>query len=151
MTYQDCTIVPLSGPTDMDRVIPAFFLGAPGWLHRLMDLRNALVRPLGLKTGPMGPPPPPPYHVGQSIGLFRLLSLTEDEAVLGEDDRHLDFRVSLKLLPDRRLAVSTHVTMHNGLGRAYMAVVKPVHRIIAPIVARNMAELLSITPTDATG
>ncbi|VFR49739.1 hypothetical protein ANT2_2646 [plant metagenome] len=56
--------------------------------------------------------------------------------MLGEDDRHLDFRVSVlrqsKLEmdggSDARLVVTTVVRCHNRLGRAYIAVIRFFHR-----------------------
>ncbi|HYH18137.1 MAG TPA: DUF2867 domain-containing protein [Azospirillum sp.] len=148
--YRDCFTVPLGpAPVTLDDAIPAFFHAAPAWFDTLMGLRNALVKPFGLKTG-VGAAPvlAPPFHVGQSIGVFRLVALTPDEAVFGEDDRHLDFRTSLLLRRTEQgqsLTFSTVVKVHNGLGRCYLAVVKPFHRMIVPIMAGNTARLLQKT------
>ncbi|MCW2237361.1 DUF2867 domain-containing protein [Azospirillum canadense] len=145
--YRDSCVVDI-GPASVsiDEVIPAFFASTPRWVDRLLALRNALVTPLGLKTGPMGAPDiAPPFQVGQSIGVFRIIALTGDEAVFGEDDRHLDFRVSLLLQRGERgnsLAVSTIVKINNGLGTGYFAVVKPFHRLIVTVMARNVARRL---------
>lgn len=146
MSFQDCHIVEVDRPTTVNQVIPAFFGATPAWVDRLMALRNSMVAPLGLKTGPLGPCPPPPYGVGQAIGLFRIMEISDAEVVFGEDDRHLDFRVTLTLLPGNRLAIATRVETHNGLGRLYLAVVKPVHRVIASAMARRTARLLNDQP-----
>jgi hypothetical protein len=143
MSFQDCHTVDLDRPAPMDRVIPAFFTAAPAWVDRLMAMRNALMAPLGLKTAPMGPCPPPPYAIGQTIGLFRIIELGEAEVVFGEDDRHLDFRVTLTLLPGNRLAIATRVVTHNALGRLYLTAVKPFHQMIAATMARNTARRLN--------
>ncbi|WP_448203244.1 DUF2867 domain-containing protein [Azospirillum sp. sgz302134] len=145
--YRDSYVVDLGpGAITLDEVIPAFFRASPWWVHRLLALRNALVKLVGLKTGPMGGPDlAPPFRVGQSIGVFRILALTEDEAVFGEDDRHLDFRTSLLLQRGEggtSLAISTVVKINNGLGTGYFAVVKPFHRLIVTVMARNTARLL---------
>ena len=149
-TYQDCFTVPLGpAPVTLDEAIPAFFHSAPPWFDALMGLRNTLVRPFGLKTG--GGPAPvltPPFRVGQTVGVFRLVALAPDEAVFGEDDRHLDFRVSILIRRTEQgqsLSLSTVVTVHNGLGRCYLAAVKPFHRLIVRIMAGNMARLLNTT------
>lgn len=145
--YRDCYTVPLGpAPVTLDDAIPAFFHATPVWFDALLGLRNTLVKPFGLKTGSGSAPVlTPPFHVGQSIGVFRLVALTPDEAVFGEDDRHLDFRTSILIRRTEQgqsLALSTVVTVHNGLGRCYLAVVKPFHRLIVPIMAGNMARLL---------
>ncbi|MGC2857677.1 DUF2867 domain-containing protein [Novispirillum sp. DQ9] len=145
--YQDSLTISLTcPPPPMEAVITAFFQGAPRWLDALMALRNALVRPLGLKTGPVGPEAlKPPFAVGGAIGLFRIVALTEREVVLGEDDRHLDFRVTLRVARQdlgASVDVETWVRPHNRLGRWYLALVLPVHRHIVPVVAANMARRL---------
>jgi hypothetical protein len=67
-----------------------------------------------------------------------------DELLLGEDDRHLDFRVSV-LLRDEGEAqwatVTTVVRFHNALGRAYFAVVRPFHQLIVPALMRRALRL----------
>ena len=63
------------------------------------------------------------------IDFFRLYEIAGDEAILGEDDRHLDFRVSVQ----RRsgdIVVTTVVRCHNRLGRLYLALITPFHRIV---------------------
>ncbi|HEX5392973.1 MAG TPA: DUF2867 domain-containing protein [Rhodocyclaceae bacterium] len=145
--YQDSFTVQLpAGPYSPEQVVSAFFQATPSWLRRLMTLRNLLVKHLGLKTGGHpAAPPQPPFAVGQQIGVFRLYAINDREAVLGEDDRHLDFRVSLLLsgVPHRpRLAVSTWVKTHNPLGRGYFALIRPFHRWIVPIMTRATARRL---------
>lgn len=103
----------------------------PAWIDWLLSLRNVLVRPFGLKTGPADMP------AGQErIGLFPLISESPSTVVLGLDDRHLDFRlvVEVEALAGGRqsVSVSTPIARHNLLGRAYLAVVMPFHRVIVP-------------------
>jgi hypothetical protein len=47
------------------------------------------------------------------------------------DDKHLDFRVSVQKLGvpgATRVALSTVVSPHNALGRAYLGAILPFHR-----------------------
>lgn len=102
----------------------------PAWVRCLMALRNALVAPLGLKHDPaaMG-------LDARLIGFFPVLSEAPDRVVLGLDDRHLDFRVTVDVTPleqGTRVVASTYVLTHNLFGRAYLAAVMPFHRIIVP-------------------
>ena len=80
------------------------------------------------------------------IGLFRIYERSQREIVLGEDDSHLDFRVSV-LTCSRPLAgesanfivVSTVVHCHNLLGRCYIALIAPFHRLIVKAGLRRAA------------
>lgn len=146
--YADCYSVPLTRDDVQSwELVAAFFAAAPAWVDYLFKLRNLLVTPLGLKTGEQGlQPVAPPFHVGQQISVFRILHMDEHEIVLGEDDKHLDFRTSLRLQRDGHnttLAVSSLVNTKNRLGVLYFALVKPFHRMIVPVVARGMMRRLS--------
>src|SRR5204862_3931876 len=71
---------------------------------------------------------------GPMIGYFPLLSKSARELVVGENDRHLDFRVASLLRTGaaggRELVVVTVVHCHNRLGRMYLWVIAPFHRTI---------------------
>ena len=102
----------------------------PGWITVLMTIRNVIVRPLGLKTE-LGS-----TAFRDAIGLFPVVDKSASRVVLGFDDRHLDFRVVVDVnelgAGRQEVAVSTAVKTHNLLGRAYLALVKPFHRLIVP-------------------
>lgn len=120
----------------------------PAWVDGLMHLRNRVVQWVGLKNlGGLSalPPDPVPAHcqVGQRLGIFSVHSVSADEIVLTDSDRHLDVWVSLSAHRPHghppRLRVATVVKIHNRLGRVYMAVVAPVHRRIVPAMLRRLA------------
>ncbi|MGB3815644.1 MAG: DUF2867 domain-containing protein [Shinella sp.] len=101
----------------------------PGWVRRLMVLRNALVAPFGLKSAA--------EKVATSdteIGGFPVVSVSDDRVVLGFDDRHLDFRIVIDVRQDRpsgqTLSVMTLVHRNNLIGRLYLAAVMPFHKLI---------------------
>lgn len=127
-------------------LIAALFHSAPPWFDRLALLRDRIVYVFGLKTGDSDPKKvEPPYRVGQRIGFFRILQISDNEVVLGEDDRHLDFRTSLLVVNQEtgaRLTVSTLVETKNSLGTAYFSIVKHFHRLIVPIMVERMARLI---------
>ena len=112
----------------------------PKWVEAAMRVRNAIVKHLGLKDlGGMAADidrnrPFQAYRVGERVGIFTVLHLSEDEVVMGDDDKHLDVQVSLLKTVDSKVIVSTVVHIHNALGRVYMFFVKPAHHIIAPAV-----------------
>lgn len=120
----------------------------PSWVNVLMATRNRIVAVLGLKNlGHLGSLNPAKessaYRVGDRVGIFSLLSLSDDEIILGDSDKHLDVKVSIcKLVRDghQSVAVTTVVHIHNLLGRIYMLFVAPVHRRIVPATLARAAE-----------
>jgi hypothetical protein len=109
----------------------------PQWIEALLRLRNRLVAPFGLKTAaPTGNDAP------DSVGIFPVISETPDRLVAGLDDAHLDFRLVVDVAgtgSERRVTVTTLVLTHNWLGRAYLAIILPFHRLIVPSMLRKVA------------
>jgi Protein of unknown function (DUF2867) len=112
----------------------------PAWVNYLMVLRNTAVMWMGLKNlGHLGAvshvKPADAYRVGDRVSIFSVLYLTDSEVILGDSDKHLNVQVSvLKLTHDGHssMVVSTVVHIHNLLGRIYMLVVAPIHKLIVP-------------------
>lgn len=130
----------------------AFFLSAPQSVRWLMTLRNRIVSILGLKTGTKVKDEAAylaqvPMQVGDKIGLFEVMGKSENEIILGTDDSHLNFRVSLLKDASNReygmLTMTTTVQFHNNKGRLYFKVVGLFHRWIAPSMLRRMVQILT--------
>ena len=124
-------------------LVAAFFLSTPKWVDNLFVLRNKLVSAIGLKAAMADLTQlNPPYKKGQQFGVFRILEMTDNEVVLGENDKHLDFRTSLFIERgiDDRLVVSTIVKINNYFGKVYFFIVKRVHQIIVPIMVKRMVK-----------
>lgn len=145
--YADAFRVRWPGAPSVDEVARSFATSAPDWVMALMRLRDRLVSLLRLKTSPAmtenAPGGPKRLEMGERVGIFRVLGCSADELVLGEDDRHLDFRVGVRLDADGASAgpwvsLCTLVHFHNRLGRLYFAVVGPFHRRIVPAMLRAM-------------
>lgn len=114
-----------------DALAARVFARSPGWVSLLMRLRNWIVGPLGLKTT---------AAAGERIGFFRVFARNGREILLGENDRHLDFRVSVRVGGEsgsRYAVVTTLVNFHNWLGRLYFLIVRPFHKVIVPAVIRH--------------
>jgi Protein of unknown function (DUF2867) len=96
----------------------------PQWVNTLMTIRNRAVTLVGLKNlGQLSDIKPSKlasdYKVGDRIGIFSLLFLSENEIILGDSDKHLEARVSVcKIKQDARhsVAVSTVVHIHIATG-----------------------------------
>ncbi len=101
----------------------------PLWVHVLLGLRQIIMWPFGLKGKGAG---------GDSVAIFPVEKDTEDELVLGFDDKHLDFRISI-LSRDGHLYCATWVHRHNWLGRVYLAAVMPFHIIITKQMLARVA------------
>jgi hypothetical protein len=108
----------------------------PRWAEALLQLRNFVVLPLGLKTSGEGAPAP-----RGMIGIFPVLSETPDRLIAGFNDSHLDFRVVVDVTtPEgvRLVTLTTLVKTHNWFGRTYLAIIMPFHRLIAPALLRQV-------------
>jgi hypothetical protein len=103
----------------------------------LFKLRGILASMLGLRhRGVAGfqLTPDARYEIGQRVGMFTIRSIEPNEIIVGDNDKHLDFRLSIyrsSLNGVEMVTVSTAVEIHNTIGRIYMLVIKPFHRYIA--------------------
>ena len=111
------------------------FSRSPRWVEALLDLRNMIVAPLGLKASGEGEP-----NAGGMIGIFPVLDVTSERLVAGFDDHHLDFRIVVDVAPagsGRDVTATTVVLTHNRFGRAYLAAIIPFHRLVAKSMLRQ--------------
>jgi hypothetical protein len=77
-----------------------------------------------------------------SIGIFPVVSETPHRLVAGFNDKHLDFRVVVDVAPSNHgqyVTATTLVLTHNLLGRTYLAIILPFHRLIARTMLRQVA------------
>jgi hypothetical protein len=108
---------------------------SPRWIEALLAIRNMIVAPFGLKTSGAK------EAVRETIGIFPVLSETSDRLIAGLNDKHLDFRVVIDVatFPDsQQVTATTLVLTHNLLGRAYLAIILPFHRLIVPAMLRQV-------------
>ena len=109
----------------------------PRWARALLALRNIMVAPLGLKTSGAGK-----GARADMIGIFPIVSETPERLVAGFNDIHLDFRlvVDVAAVGTRRTVTATTLVLtHNRLGRTYLAVIMPFHRLIVRSLLRQVA------------
>jgi hypothetical protein len=144
--FLDGQSVPLPHPApDIATLTTAIFFHMPGWVKALLALRDVMVSPFGLKTGTdqdLRPPTREEIASASYPGIFAVHAANDDEVILGTDDKHLDFRISLlRSEADDLVAMSTWVRPHNALGRLYLALVYPFHRVIVARCLANAARL----------
>lgn len=134
--------LPEGQPQNIDSVPHAIFSTMPQWIAELLKLRDAIVRPFGLKASinAASSKGKSALKPGMTVGVFEVIDRElNEEIILGENDKHLDYRVSVRLDYEGEkvwVIVSTAVNFNNWLGRAYFVPVRPVHRIIVPAMMR---------------
>jgi len=113
------------------------------WVELLMRMRDTLVARFGIKTSEQLQ-----NSGGERIGIFKIYETGMQEIILGEDDIHLDFRLSVltqtKMVSAESasyLILSTVVHCHNCLGRIYITLIAPFHRMVVRSVLRRSARV----------
>lgn len=94
----------------------------PGWVNFLFYIRNRVVGLFGLKTD---------KDKKDTETFFKVIENREEEIVMGDDDKHLNFRASV--MKDEWtgcICLTTVVHFNNAWGRVYFLPVKPFHKII---------------------
>ena len=132
MDLADAFAIRLPPGTSSDPDVLARFILShqPSWIGWLTKARDAIVGGFGLKTAKYL------ASLANRVGVFKVYSTDQHEIVLGEDDKHLDFRVSVLCCGNtgeeggRQLVLSTVVQCHNRLGRVYLFVIAPFHRLV---------------------
>ena len=147
--YEDAFAVEMQYPVPLAELPKLFFIAFPTWFIVLMGIRETVAKLIGLKTS----------HgmdvkkqikefkgeVGESISLFHVMGKTEEEIMTGESDSHLDFRMSLfsRVKKDKHeMIIATTVQYNNWVGRVYFFFVKPIHRMVMPILLKRMNRLV---------
>jgi len=138
--------LPSDASINPDVLARFIFSEQPSWIGALTKVRDAIVAGFGLKTAKhlatLSSDP-----AAKRISIFRVFSTSETEVVLGEDDKHLDFRVSILCTPDSppntgsQLTLSTVVHCHNRLGRTYLSIIAPFHRQVVKASLRRAGEV----------
>jgi hypothetical protein len=134
--FMDAFGIDIDGRTLDARQAAERMLGrGPRWIDMLLTLRNLMVAPFGLKTSA-------PSGATDLIGIFPVVSQTPERLVAGFNDSHLDFRVVVDVASagaGQRVTATTLVKTHNLLGRVYLAVILPFHRLIVRRMLRQVA------------
>jgi hypothetical protein len=165
LSLQDVRLDDVKASRLLEAVLEGFLVNAPAGVSRLMSLRNAIVRPLGLRTSPIGCPASPllaPASDRTFANQYPVLDErihpddTRAEVVLGVDDKHLIFRscVGVQLLDSRnaQIYLGTRVRCKNLFGRFYMASIDSVHRrYISPAMLRHAVDYASLRTRIAGG
>ena len=158
--HEDCFVLAARPSAERDAakwlaaLLEGFLDNRPSFVSQLMILRNELVRPLGLRTSPLGCPVSSLLGTG-SHSLFagrfpvHAQEVAADgrtaQVILGADDRHLVFRtcVAVRLRDDGvvEFSLADRVACANLFGRLYLALIASAHRkLIAPAMLRHAVD-----------
>jgi len=148
--YNDAYQVDLSiPPTPSPQIALLFFKSFPPSFILLLKLRENLAKLVGLKNA-KGQDLKAELQVftgarGESIGLFHVIENHKNELIMGERDRHLDFRIGFHIQErpgGYKLSLITLVRFNHWSGRAYFFPVGRIHRWFMPRILRQMATKL---------
>ena len=138
--------LPTGASTDPELLARFIFAHQAPWIGTLITIRDALVGGFGLKTAKHLTSLSAKSGAGR-LSIFRMYSTSPTEVVLGEDDKHLDFRLSVLCSrpsspgAKRHLILSTVVHCHNRLGRLYIFLIAPFHRLVVQSSLRSAARI----------
>lgn len=136
----------VANPEQLARYV---FNNQPAWVNTLMRWRDSLVAGFGLKTTKQLAAPSAD-KTDKRVGIFKIYASDAKEVFMGENDAHLDFRISVQLRPAAtdasvgsapQLIVSTVVHCHNRLGRIYITLIAPFHRQVVQSGLNRAAKL----------
>lgn len=122
------------------------FANQASWISGLMAVRDAVVASFGLKTAKHLASLEAENGTGR-LSIFKIYSTSPTEVVLGEDDKHLNFRLSVMCSgpsspgAKRHLILSTVVHCNNRLGRLYISLIAPFHRLVVQSNLRSAARI----------
>lgn len=127
--------LPAGAPQDTEALARAVFGDPAPWFRALLALRDAIVAPFGIKTSARLRRELGSDGAATHIDFFPILSREPGELIIGDDDRHLDFRASVLQRASasgegRELVATTAVHCHNLFGRIYIFVISPFHRLV---------------------
>ncbi len=154
LTLDDIAATNKSASGLLASLLDGFLENPPTSVSRMMAFRNLLVKPIGLRTSPLGCPVSSLLSkqrenlFANRFPVLEQLTNTDDsfsQVILGADDKHLKFRscVGVKIIHPNKVefTLGTRVQCTNLFGRFYMAVIDRVHRgYITPTMLRMAVE-----------
>ena len=136
--FADAFTLTVSAPAlDARGAAQRLFSTSPRWVRALLVVRDAIVAPLGITTSKTAGRVPV-----DRVGMFPVISDTPQRLVAGFNDSHLDFRVLVDVAPapsGTRITSTTVVLTHNWVGRAYLTVITPFHRLVVRAMLKQAA------------
>lgn len=128
----------------IEEIAQRVFLNLPWWVNLLLVIRDFGAALFGLKATAKLPKDTTfrsSLRVGEPVNFLCVRAIYNDEIILGEDDNHLDFKISVSR-NDRssgEISLATLVRPHNLLGRVYLHLIYPFHVLIVRSSLKRLA------------
>lgn len=123
--YVDSYSIKLESDCSVEE-ITTHILTLPDWIKILLKIRLYLiVKPFGLSTGRQEVP---------------ILYKNDNEIVMGENDKHLYYRVSVykKTGQYSEIYLTTNVKFNNRSGKVYFTFIKPFHKLVVKSMLKKI-------------
>jgi len=131
--YADRYSVELPEPMEAPRFCALILQAAPRWLDVLLSMRDSVAGRFGFNTQERNYGKPVCLAPGGKFGPLLVQSVSPQQVVCGDSDKHLTFRATFETDPVRAWgSLTTEVRYNDAVGRAYFAVVKPFHKRVIP-------------------
>ena len=148
--YSDAYEIEIYNPKNysIDVLATIFFTSLPSWVKALLRIRDIIVKPFGIAGGLNekinNNDNSVVFKPGQKVVFFTLYNRNKNEIVMAEDDKHLNFRTSVRIEKSNKknynyLCSSTIVKYNNFGGKLYFTLVKPFHKLIIKSLLKRMA------------
>jgi hypothetical protein len=109
----------------------------PKWVVALLNVRNRIVKLFGLKTG-----------TESEATIFPVIAQNENEILMGVNDKHLNFRVSVLIDREKSYIYTTTLVHYNhNWGKIYFLFVKPFHKIIVRAMVKRLQLSFNFYPS----
>ena len=128
---------------NLETIAHLIFNNPPAWVKVLFAIRNSLAGLAGLKHRM-----PADYHIryeaGGYIGFFKIFQIGEHELVMGLNDKHLNFRVSIfnSVQETLNIKVTTLVEYNNSMGKLYMSIIRPFHVMVVKSMVKKACKVI---------
>jgi hypothetical protein len=151
--YMDVSSNNFTAPCQVhiESAVKQFFFSIPKPFLWMLAFREVVGKQLGLKTAKGKKETLKEIElftgqVGDKIALFEVWSRSEKEILTGQRDKHLDFVLSFRLDnidENYTLHLITAVQLKSRLGRIYFYLVKPIHKLLMPILVKRLSGQLT--------
>jgi len=142
LDYADSYQIHIKSDKSLDTITSEIFNSTTGYQF-LLKIRDFVVGIFGLKTSKDVEIKIEPYYpIGSRLALFTVIDRGDTEIVMGENDKHLNFRTSVKIesnVEDKSIFLTTIVQYNNFWGKLYFFPVKPFHQIIIKSLLKRYA------------
>ncbi|EHK15288.1 uncharacterized protein TRIVIDRAFT_187599 [Trichoderma virens Gv29-8] len=150
------TIPPQSGQYKPETLARALFSEPPAWFSLLMWIRDRVMSIFGVKSSTEIQAAAETKGI-DTISIFPIISRAENEIIMGENDSHLDFQISIlirenqlsaaskrdNIIKSKEIVAMTVVHCHGFFGKAYIMIIKAFHTMIVKYMLARVPDKIT--------